>query len=75
MSLPEDVGKVPGHSGKENPQPGDSGAAMVTAAKVSMCDRLRIDFSFPTWRMIFGNDNRSVVPASMASGALFMLVN
>ena len=52
------------------------GAAMVTAAVVSMCGQIGwIGLLIPHMvRMIFGNDNRSVVPASMASGALFMLI-
>ena len=66
MSLPEDEAK----------SLGIPGAAMVTAAVVSMCGQIGwIGLLIPHMvRMIFGNDNRSVVPASMASGALFMLM-
>lgn len=52
-----------------------TGAAMITASVVSMCGLIGwVGLLIPhAARMIFGNDNRSVVPASMALGALFML--
>ena len=52
-----------------------TGAAMITAAVVSMCGLIGwVGLLIPhAARMIFGNDNRYVVPASMALGALFML--
>ena len=48
---------------------------MITAAVVSMCGLIGwVGLLIPhAARMIFGNDNRYVVPASMELGALFML--
>ncbi|MEG1603489.1 MAG: iron ABC transporter permease [Cloacibacillus sp.] len=53
-----------------------TGAAMITASVVSMCGLIGwVGLLIPhASRMLFGNDNRAVVPASMALGALFMLV-
>lgn len=52
------------------------GSAMVTASVVSMCGQIGwIGLLVPHMvRMIFGNDNRSVIPASMAFGGVFMLL-
>ena len=52
------------------------GSAMVTAAVVSMCGQIGwVGLLIPHMvRMIFGNDNSSVMPASMAFGAVFMLI-
>jgi iron complex transport system permease protein len=76
MSLPEDEAKSLGIPVKRIRSLVILGAAMVTAAVVSMCGQIGwIGLLIPHMvRMIFGNDNRSVVPASMASGALFMLM-
>lgn len=51
-------------------------AAMITSAVVSMCGLIGwVGLLIPhAARMIFGNDNRFVVPASMGLGAIFMLV-
>ena len=51
-------------------------AAMVTASVVSMCGQIGwVGLLIPHMaKMLFGNDNRSVVPASMIFGAIFMLV-
>ncbi|MEG1798989.1 MAG: iron ABC transporter permease [Synergistaceae bacterium] len=52
------------------------GAAMITASAVSMCGLIGwVGLLIPhISRMIFGNDNRYVVPASIGLGSLFMLV-
>ena len=52
------------------------GAAMITSAVVSMCGLIGwVGLLIPhAARMIFGNDNRFVVPTSMGLGAIFMLV-
>lgn len=51
-------------------------AAMVTASVVSMCGQIGwVGLLIPhIAKMLFGNDNRSVIPASMIFGAVFMLV-
>ena len=51
-------------------------AAMTTASVVSVCGVIGwVGLLIPhIARMIFGNDNRYVVPASIVSGALFMLI-
>lgn len=51
-------------------------ATMITAAIVSMCGLIGwVGLLIPhIARMIFGNDNKYVVPASIGIGALFMLV-
>ncbi len=51
-------------------------AAMTTAAVVSVCGVIGwVGLLIPhISRMLFGNDNRYVVPASILSGALFMLL-
>ena len=71
MSLPEDEAKSLGIPVKRIRSLVILGAAMVTAAVVSMCGQIGwIGLLIPHMvRMIFGNDNRSVVPASMASGS------
>lgn len=52
------------------------GSTMVTASVVSMCGLIGwVGLLIPhIARMIFGNDNKYVVPASIGLGALFMLV-
>ena len=51
-------------------------AAMTTASVVSVCGTIGwVGLLIPhIARMVFGNDNRRVVPASILSGALFMLI-
>ena len=51
-------------------------AAMTTAAVVSVCGVIGwVGLLIPhISRMLFGNDNRRVVPASILTGALFMLL-
>ena len=52
------------------------GSTMITASVVSMCGLIGwVGLLIPhIARMIFGNDNRRVVPASVGLGAVFMLV-
>lgn len=51
-------------------------AALITASVVSMCGSIGwVGLLIPhISRMIFGNNNKSVIPASMAFGAIFMVV-
>ncbi|MBR0363880.1 MAG: iron chelate uptake ABC transporter family permease subunit, partial [Clostridia bacterium] len=51
-------------------------ASMTTAAVVSTCGVIGwVGLLIPhISRMLFGNDNRYVVPSSILSGALFMLL-
>lgn len=51
-------------------------AAMITASAVSMCGLIGwVGLLIPhISRMIFGNDNRYVIPSSIALGSIFMLV-
>ena len=51
-------------------------STMITASVVSMCGLIGwVGLLIPhISRMIFGNDNRRVIPASIALGAIFMLV-
>lgn len=52
-----------------------AGAAMITASVVSMCGLIGwVGLLIPhASRMLFGSDNRAVLPSSLALGALFML--
>ena len=52
-----------------------AGAALITGAVVSMCGLIGwVGLLVPHGsRMLFGADNRRVVPASLVLGALFML--
>lgn len=52
------------------------GSTMITAAVVSMCGLIGwVGLLIPhIARMIFGNDNKYVIPASIGLGAVFMLV-
>ena len=52
------------------------GAGMVTAAVVSMCGLIGwVGLLVPhVARMLFGNDNSRVIPASIGFGSIFMLV-
>ena len=76
MSLPEDEAKSLGIPVKRIRSLVIVGSAMVTAAVVSMCGQIGwVGLLIPHMvRMIFGNDNSSVMPASMAFGAVFMLI-
>ena len=76
LSLPEDEAKSLGIPVKRIRSLVVIGSAMVTASVVSMCGQIGwIGLLIPHMvRMIFGNDNSSVMPASMAFGAIFMLV-
>ena len=51
-------------------------AAMITASAVSMCGLIGwVGLLIPhISRMIFGNDNRYVIPSSIVLGSIFMLV-
>ena len=51
-------------------------SALITASVVSMCGLIGwVGLLIPhAARMLYGNDNRRVIPASMVLGALFMLV-
>ncbi|MGN0373081.1 MAG: FecCD family ABC transporter permease [Enterocloster sp.] len=75
MSLPEDEAASLGIPVKRIRGLVILGAAMVTASVVSMCGQIGwVGLLIPHMvRMIFGNDNRSVIPASMAFGSIFML--
>lgn len=76
MSLPEDEAKSLGIPVKRIRSLVIVGSAMVTAAVVSMCGQIGwVGLLIPHMvRMIFGNDNSCVMPASMAFGALFLLL-
>lgn len=52
-----------------------AGSAMITASVVSMCGLIGwVGLLIPhASRMLFGSDNRAVIPSSLALGALFML--
>lgn len=51
-------------------------AAMITASVVSLCGKIGwVGLLIPhVSRMLFGNDNKSVVPASIGFGAIFMVI-
>lgn len=51
-------------------------ATLITAAVVSMCGKVGwVGLLIPhISRMIFGNDNKSVIPASIGLGAIFMVI-
>ena len=76
MSLPEDEARSLGIPVRRIRGLVIVGSAMVTAAVVSMCGQIGwVGLLIPHMvRMIFGNDNSSVMPASMAFGAVFMLI-
>jgi iron complex transport system permease protein len=52
------------------------GATMITAACVSLCGQVGwVGLLIPhVCRMLFGNNNRDVIPASISLGAIFLLV-
>ncbi len=76
MSLNEDEAKALGINVKQMRIIVILAATMVTAAVVSVCGLIGwVGLLIPhISRMVFGNDNRSVIPASIGLGALFMLV-
>ncbi len=51
-------------------------SAMITAAVISLCGKIGwVGLLVPhVSRMLFGNDNKSVVPASIGFGAIFMVI-
>lgn len=51
-------------------------SAMITAAVVSLCGKIGwVGLLIPhVSRMLFGNNNKSVIPASIGFGAIFMVV-
>lgn len=51
-------------------------SAMITAAVVSLCGKIGwVGLLIPhVSRMIFGNNNKSVIPASIGFGAIFMVI-
>lgn len=75
MSLHEDEAKSLGVNVKAVRFLVIIGSTMVTAAVVSMCGLIGwVGLLIPhIARMIFGNDNKYVVPASIGLGAIFML--
>lgn len=76
MTLPEDEARALGIPVKQIRGIVIIGAAMITASVVSMCGLIGwVGLLVPhVARMIFGNDNRCVIPASLGLGAIFMLV-
>lgn len=76
LSLPEDEARALGVDLKLTRALVVAAAAMTTAAVVSVCGVIGwVGLLIPhIARMLLGNDNRYVVPASILSGALFMLV-
>ena len=76
MSLPEEEARALGVRVKEIRFLMILSASLVTAAVVSMCGQIGwVGLLIPhISRLLFGNDNRSVVPASMFFGAGFMLL-
>ena len=76
LSLSEDEAKAMGVNLKLVRGLVIAAAAMTTASVVSVCGVIGwVGLLIPhIARMIFGNDNRYVVPASIVSGALFLLI-
>ncbi len=76
LSLPEDEARSLGVNLRRVRILVIAAAAMTTAAVVSVCGVIGwVGLLIPhISRMLFGNDNRLVVPASVVSGALFMLL-
>lgn len=76
MTLPEDEAKALGIPVKQIRYAVIAAAAMITASVVSMCGLIQwVGLLIPhVARMIFGNDNRSVIPASLGLGAIFMVI-
>lgn len=76
LSLPEDEARSLGINLKLIRVLVVAAASMTTAAVVSTCGVIGwVGLLIPhISRMLFGNDNRYVVPSSILSGALFMLL-
>ena len=76
LSLPEDEARSMGINLKRVRIMVIGAASMTTAAVVASCGVIGwVGLLIPhIARMLFGNDNRLVVPASIISGALFMLL-
>lgn len=76
LSLSEDEAKAMGVNLKLVRGLVIAAAAMTTASVVSVCGVIGwVGLLIPhIARMVFGNDNRYVVPASIVSGALFLLI-
>lgn len=76
MSLHEDEAKSLGVNVKFVRTLTIIASAMITAAVVSLCGKIGwVGLLIPhVSRMIFGNNNKSVVPASIGFGAIFMVV-
>ena len=53
-----------------------TGATMITAACVSLCGQVGwVGLLIPhVCRMLFGNNNRDVIPASLSLGAVFLMI-
>ena len=76
MSLPEEEAASLGIPVKRIRWLTILGSAMITASVVSMCGLIGwVGLLIPhVSRMLFGNNNQSVIPASMGFGSIFMLV-
>lgn len=76
LSLPEDEARSLGINLKQTRLFVVVAATMTTAAVVSMCGLIGwVGLLIPhISRMVFGNDNRYVIPCAILSGSLFMLV-
>ncbi|HKL99292.1 MAG TPA: iron ABC transporter permease [Mobilitalea sp.] len=76
LSLPEDEAKSLGINIKLIRLLIIIGATMITASVVSMCGQIGwVGLLIPhISRMLFGNNNKYVLPASILLGAIFMLV-
>lgn len=76
LSLHEDEAKSLGVNVKAIRGLSIIAAAMITASVVSLCGNIGwVGLLIPhVSRMIFGNDNKSVVPASIGFGAIFMVI-
>lgn len=76
MSLHEDEAKALGVNVKMVRTLAITGSAMITAAVVSLCGKIGwVGLLIPhVSRMMFGNNNKSVVPASIGFGAIFMVI-
>lgn len=76
LSLTEDEARSMGVSVKALRLLIVTAATMITASAISMCGQVGwIGLLVPhISRMLFGSNNRYVIPASMSLGAVFMLV-
>ena len=76
LSLPEDEARALGVDLRRTRALVIAGAAMTCAAVVSVCGVIGwVGLLIPhIARMLFGSDNRYVLPASILAGALFLLI-